>query len=395
MYKPTLLIILVLLLNSVLAQPFGEAANNYQITKLVYKNSSGEKGATYFMYNSNNDLYKGCWELDNKKRSSVNSYVHDEKGNLVTAFREFSDSLTSFELFEYDSFDRKISESFFRTDSLSGSATYEYSNGKLQLAILNNYKGWLNGKLEFIYNEKNKKSSTIISNQGKPMGNISYEYDNTGNLIREHWDFGGKWSQTFTYSYERIDNVKNYFSNPFLTNTSTRRLVKEDYTFNGNIGGPSFYKYNELGLLAQKTFVRSDSLSTLTNYTYDNYRRLVLSTRKYSDTKVAKFTYSYDGNDNLLLRNFYMNDTLIGVESYLYNSDGLLQKAHYRNFDKWITGDIAFHLDERNILRTADFKGEHGFDAKITFTYNSDKLLTEMIWEFSFGKYMKYNFYYE
>ncbi len=395
MLKITLFLAFSLLVHITIAQPFGEAANNYRTTKLVYKNSSGEKGTTYFMYNYNNDLYKGYWELDNKKRSSVNNYVHDDNGNLITAFREFSDSLTSFELFEYDSLGRKIAESFFRSDSLNGSATYVYLNLELHKVHFNNYKGWLNGELEIIYGKNNKKSSGLITKQSIQIGTVNYEYDSNNNLVKEFWDFNGKWSQIFTYEYEKVNNDKNYFSNPFLTNSSNSKLVKEDYTFNDDMGGPSHYKYNDAGLLIEKTFIRSDSLSTVTNYIYDEERRLISSLRKYSSTKIAKFTYNYDEKDNLLLRNFYMNDTLIGVESYLYNSEGLLQKAYYRNFDKWITGEITFHLDDRNILRTADFKGEHGFDAKLTFTYNSEELLTEMIWEFSFGKYMKYNFYYE
>ncbi|MGD2034466.1 MAG: hypothetical protein PVF73_05375 [Bacteroidales bacterium] len=377
------------------AQPFGEAVPGYRIVKLDYENSSGEKGSTFFAYNVNGVLVKALWSLDDKSRSSVNHYEHDENGNLVSAFREFSDGLTSFELFMYDSSGNKVSEYFYRSDSLSGFASYEYRDNRLITALMNNYKGWLNGTVHYSYNKENKRGSGIMTTGNNAVCRILYEYDSTGNLSKESWDFNGKWSQTFYYSYEKTGLKKNYYSSPFLSVPGKYRISKEYYTFNNETGGPSSYAYNEQGLLTGKVFTRSDGVSTETYYKYDEAGKPVSSERNYSNGEVAEFFYCYDENDNLVTRYYYRGDTLFGFESYLYDSDGLLCKAYLHNFDNWLTGTISFDIREPGVISGGEFKGRDGFDASIVFTYNTEGLLSEIKWDFSFGKFQQYRFDYE
>ena len=183
----------------VFAQPFGIAALNYHVIKMDYENSGGEKGSTFFKYNKQGILVKALWSLDNKSRYSINYYEHDLNGNIVTAFREFSDSLTSSELFIYDSEGNKISEQFYRSDSVSGSASYHYKDNHLVQADLKNYKGWINGTLKYQYNTKNNPVKGILAKDSKTICHIDYAYDDNGNLVKEFWNFNEKWSQTFYY----------------------------------------------------------------------------------------------------------------------------------------------------------------------------------------------------
>jgi hypothetical protein len=290
------LLLVVLSLNIFLySQPFGEAAENFRITKLKYENSSGEKGCTYFKYNNDGILFKAFWILDDKSRSSKNLY----------------------------------------------------------------------------------------------------EYDDNNNLSEELWDFQGQWKQTFKYYYEKKDINKNYYSSPFLTCKGNYRICKENYTFNNEIGGPSIYYYNEKGLLHKKVFIRSDSITTTTFYEYDPERKLITSKRNYSDGSFAVFNYIYDENSNLVFRSYNREDTLAGFESYFYNSEGDLIKAYIKNFDNWLTGIINYNLNESGIITGGKFKGENGFDALITFNYNNEGLISEIIWEFTFGKFQKYIFEYD
>jgi hypothetical protein len=290
------LLLVVLSLNIFLySQPFGEATENFRITKLEYENSIGEKGCTYFKYDNNGILIKAFWVLDHKSRSSKNLY----------------------------------------------------------------------------------------------------EYDDKNNLTEESWDFQGKWKQIFKYYYEKKDINKNYYSNPLLANESKYRISKENYTFNNEIGGPSLYYYNEEGLLYKKVFIRSDSITTTTFYEYDPERKLITSKRNYSDGSVAVFNYVYDENSNLVFRSYNREDTLAGFESYFYNSEGDLIKAYIKNFDNWLTGITYYNLDETGRITGGEFKGENGFDAHISFNYNNEGLISEIIWEFTFGKFQKYTFEYE
>ena len=378
-----------------LSQPFGDASAGFRITKLEYYNSNGEKACTYFNYSKDNILNRAYWVLDDKSRSSINLYEYDSKGCLISSFREFSEGLTSYELFSYDSPGNKISERFYRSDSVSGFASYTYSDNRIIQADFKNHKGWLNGTVIYKYDGQKKKESAELMKDGNIICHISYEYDENNNLSKESWDFINKWNQTFIYHYEKMDNIINYYSSPFLKNTAGYRISKENYTFNNEIGGPSYYYYNEEGLMHKKVFVRSDSISTTTFYEYDKEGKLVTSMRNYSDGSVARFEYVYDENSNLVLRTYYKGDTFAGFESYLYNSDGELIKAYIKNLDNWLTGTVNYTASEYGMITGGEFKGENGFDAKISFNYNNEGLLSGIIWEFTFGKFQQYTFEYE
>ena len=389
------LFILIISFGTTYSQPFGDAAKNFRIVKQVYQNSSEEVGSTVFSYNNDSELVKAFWSLENEKRSSTNFYEHNAKGQLISAHREFSDGITSSELFQYDSIGNLTTEYFFRSDNVAGSANHTYVGNTHLKTTFNKHKGWLTGTLIFQYDSPGKKQSAILSRDEKEIATISYLYDDHFNLIEENWDFMGKWSQKFTYIYEQTDLPENYYSSPYLKIPGNYRIVKEDYTFNNEIGGPSFYFYDADGLLYKKTFIRSDSVSTTTFYQYDHARKLLSSSRSYTDGSPARFEYDYDETNNLVVRSCIKGDSLTGFESYLYNSDGILIKAYLKNFDNWLTGTIQYTASETGQPQSGRFTGENGLDALIEFKYNEAGLLSDIVWSFSSGKFQKYNFEYQ
>lgn len=390
-----LILLLLIFDNCIYAQPFGEATAGYRIVKTDYENSTGEKAITFFRYNYNGKLYKAFWVTDDKKRSSINFYQHNAEGYLVSAYRIYSDSLTSFELFSYDSLGYKISEYFFGPGNKSGFTSYRYKDNRLEQADMVNYKGWLNGTLKYSYNQQNRKESAVLLKGDKTICLISYEYDQNYNLKKEYWDFMGTWNQIFIYHYEKMELKKNYYPNPVLTNNGEYRICKENYTYNDEIRGPSIYYYRDDGKVNKKVFIRSDSVSSTTFYDYDHKGNLVKSKRNYSGGEMDSFNYFYDIHDNLVLRNCYRADTLSGFESYIYNPEGELLTAYYKNSDNWLSGVINYQYNELGLISNGYFKGEDDFDAMISFNYNDNNILNEIIWQFTFGKYQKYNFEYE
>ena len=395
MKNHTLILVSLLFTTHLSAQPFGNAATSFRIVKQEYVNANDEIASTCFKYDVTGKLIKAFWTLNDKSRSSVNYYEYDSKGRLISSYREFSDTLTSFECFTYDSLGNKVSERFYRSDGVTGSASYRYSDTGIEEADFINHKGWLSGTLKYTCNELKKRESAVLTKGDKTICNVSYEYDKNHNLAKEYWDFQGRWFQSFAFHYEKTDLGLNYYSSPFLTCKENYRISREEYTYNDELGGPSLYEYNKAGMLTKKVFLRSDSLSTTTWYSYNPEGKLVQSERESSDGKTTQFSYIYDENDRLIQRIYTRADTLAGQEAYWYNQDGDLIKAYIRNFDGWLTGTVDFNHDPLGYITSGKFTGENDFDALLTFRYNDAGLLVEILWEFTFGKFQRYRFEYE
>jgi hypothetical protein len=371
----------------------------YQLLKLYYENSSGENGLTTFDYDEKGILDKAIWELSDGSRMSLNFYKHDKNGNLISKYREFSDSLTSNQFYEYDDHGNLIKETFQRSDSVSGRTNYEYDkNGQLIHADCSGLNGWFYGEINYIYDETGRKQKADIIQKGKNTGIILYAYDGNNNLIKEYWDFSGQWSQTFIYEYEKCQTSLPQFytsSNVFIINNSEYRIVKESYDYADKIGGPSYYIYNKNGKLLNKRFERSDGFSTETAYLYDHRGQLTKSYRKYSNGLCAVFTYEFNNLGKLIKRSFKRTDGMAGSESYDYDEKLKLTHANWENFDSWLTGSIEFRNNKNGDLSEGYFHGINGFDAKINFKYDKTGNLIKIYWNFSFGEIQTYLFAYE
>jgi hypothetical protein len=378
------------------AQPLEQVQAGYRLTRLVYENTLGEKGATDFSYDNDNRVCRGIWRLSDGSKSSVNIYQHDHRGLLVTTFREFSDSLTSLEVYSYDEQGNRIGERFCRSDRVRGTATYTYDqNARRIRARFTRHKGWLDADAVYVYDGQGLLRSAVLLNDVDTVGRVSYDYDSTGNLAHEIWTFAEGWTQTFTYEYTPTTCRLWGMPNPFVTNTCRARVIAEDYTFNNEKGGPSTYVYARDGSLQQKEFRRSDGFSAVTAYAYDTDGRLLRSVRKAGDGSESHSSYTYDTLHRLILRIQESGGAIESVESYLYNPDGTLRKAVYQNVDGWITGVLSVVSDDHRRLLKGSFRGSDGSTAELQYTYDGEDCLREIVWRFSSGVFQRYTFTYE
>ncbi len=191
-------------------------------------------------------------------------------------------------------------------------------------------------------------------------------------------------------------NTKNRFtsSNVFINADSHFRLVKENYSFSNQSNGPSFFEYDKEGKLQKKIFKRSDGLKTITFYEYNEDCVLLRSVRDYGKGKKDVFTYLYNKNRKLIKRLMIRSNGQKGSEIYKYNKKGELIKAEWINFDSWITGILKFKSNKDGNPAKGSFKGKR-FNADIIFTYDTDKNLIKIHWDFSMGKTQTYNFEYQ
>ncbi len=377
--------------------PSNMPEKDQRVINLHYDNSSGEKGITVYDYDANGIAQTATWKLLDGTRHSHNYLTYDQSGNLILKYREFSDGLISFNRYEYDDKNNLIKETFERSDSVAGQTYYHYDQkGILKLADCRGLNGWFYGIIEYEYSEERRIGASIL-NKGDTIGKITYNYNQFGNLQSETWEFRSGWNQHFRYEYQNVDRkMPPSFtsSNVFITNTTEFRVVKEEYDFNKEMGGPSYYEYGEEGQLVKKVFERSDTFKTVTTYTYDKNGLLTGSYREYSNGLSAEFSYVFDGNRRLIQRSFKRSDGVSGNEQYVYNEKGWLTKGVYENFDSWLTGTIGFEHDKNGLINRGSFKSNEGYTAEISFENDVYGNITRIHWEFSFGKTQTYNFEY-
>jgi len=180
----------------------------YRLVKLLYNNSSGEKGVTIFEYNENGIMHKAIWKFNDGSKSSVNLYEYNDCGNLIYKYREFSDSITSEIIYEYDDDCNLIQETYKNSEGLKGITKYEYNeNDLIQKANCEALNGWFYGIIIYSYDSDGLKTKANITQNRVNTGTITYTYDDLGNLVVECWNFNGKWNQTFLFEYEKVENV--------------------------------------------------------------------------------------------------------------------------------------------------------------------------------------------
>ena len=176
--------------------------SEWQLYKLHYENSSGEKGVTTFYYDENGILHRSFWILLDGSRSGYSFHTYDRDGNMTLKYREFSDGLTSRNIFTYDQKGNLLIDKYARSDGREGAVYYSYDhNGRLQEADCRNMNGWFAGRITYEYDFSGRKVEGTISRDGKFAGTIVYKYDERDRLISEHWDLGGSWTQTFSFEY--------------------------------------------------------------------------------------------------------------------------------------------------------------------------------------------------
>jgi YD repeat-containing protein len=364
------------------------------ISELHYTNSAGETGITTYIYNGRDTPYKAIWELSDGSRWSVNYHEFDTLGNLVRKYREYSDSITSTQTYTYNENGQLIRETFNRSDGVTGNVEYIYANGRCRKADCMGLNGWYSGDIEYRYGDSDMKDSAILVREGNRIGIIRYEYDSENRLLTEVWSFSTGFTQTFRYNYREPGCRAYRSSNVFIRPDCRWNVSKEEYDFNGQGGGPSYYEYADDNRLLKKIFVRSDGLKTITEFTYLDNGLLKESFRQYNDGKTGTFTYTYDDYDQLVKRVFLRSDGVNGLEQYMYDDHGRLASGKYLNFDGWLTGDLVFEHDRYDRISDAGFSGHNGLQAEIRFKYDQQGHLVSIHWNFPDGTTQTYGFEY-
>lgn len=366
------------------------------ILRLNYQDSGGEKGFTTFIYNGMKTPYKAIWELADGSRWSVNYHTFDEIGNMVRKYREFSDSIIVEQTFGYNRDNRLIHETFSRSDGIRGEVDYIYAEGRLDRAECRGYNGWFHGLITYNYSSEGLRTTADLTINERKVGMIAYEYDRAGRLLTETWSFDTGLTQLYGYEYTDTGCLLYSSANVFINNRCSWVVEEENYDFSGRGGGPSYYTYDDSGKLVHKTFVRNDGLKTETDFYYHKNGLLDRSVRHYSDgVTTGTFSYRYDENSHLTGRSFRRSDGITGEERYDWDSKGRLLSGEYINFDGWLTGKLLFAHDRYDKIISAEYSGDDGLKATLTFEYDQHTNLVRVHWLFTGGSTQTYWFSYK
>lgn len=391
-------VVLALLLTPVCmhAQPPEHVREGSRVSRLTYSNTLGERSSTEFCSDADGRIVSAFWQLADGSKHSTNTYQYNHRGQLVSVFREFSDSLTSFEVFTYDERGNRVAERFCRSDRVRGTATYHYdAPGRRVGATFQRHKGWLDGEAVYNYDRAGVLTSGVVMNDADTVAVISYVYDARGNLADEEWRFAQGWSQQFHYEYVPVVCQVWGLPDPLITNTCRFRVVREEYSYNDTLGGPSVYTYGPEGDLIRKSFTRSDGLRTVTSYVYDPSRRLVRSTRREGDGTEHIFLFEYDRAGRTILKTQLAGGVPISTHAYYYDAEGKVLRQVLQNVDGWLTGLLSFETDDRGRIQRGLFRGQGSIRATVTYGYDDNECLRTVRWRFSSGTTQEYRYAYE
>jgi len=368
-----------------------------RLLRLYYENSSGEKGVSVFNYTPDGQLAKGLWYLKNGKRNSVNFYSFDDSGRLCEKFRIFSGGKTSTVRYEYNRSGLLQKELFERSDGVTGNITYYYDEmGRQSTAVYDNGQGWFTGILDFQYDEDGRAIKADISRDSVSIGMVTYTYSGRGCLEKEHWEFKGKWSQTFRYEYDDYSGRGAYaydLSNPLVRAAPGMKTGEEAYTYNDKLNGFSYLEYAGKMLTRKIYYINDQEVRTVTHYLYDGKNRLINSLRRYADGNTAVFEYTHNAEGRIIQKTALFPDGKRISEIYTYDKKGMLCTAVLKNFDSWLSGTIHFTCDKSGRIMKGLFTGRiKDSGADIRFRYDAGGNTSLVQWDFDSGDFQRYTF---
>ncbi len=173
----------------------------YRIASESYDFNGESGGPSYYNYDKKGKLLsKEFLRSDGLRTMTV--YDYDSTGLLDHSLREYGDGRTTDFLYWYSVERKLLVKTFQWTDGSSGSETYRYKNGRLLRGEYVNVDGWLNGILDFIYNDTGIIIAADFTGDDGNDARLDFSYDRNFNLKRIQWTFSSGHTQTYSFIYE-------------------------------------------------------------------------------------------------------------------------------------------------------------------------------------------------
>jgi hypothetical protein len=175
----------------------------FMVASEYYEYNGDSGGPSWYTYDKRGKLTAKEFQRSDGL-TTMSTYEYDTAGLLDASLREYGDGRTTDFLYWY-SVDRNLLVKTFQwSDGTSGSETYRYKNGILTRGEYVNMDSWLNGTLDFEYDEQNiLRIANYVDKDGFDA-HVNFSYDLDFNLVKIHWELSSGQNQTYYYKYEPL-----------------------------------------------------------------------------------------------------------------------------------------------------------------------------------------------
>ena len=197
---------------------------------------------------------------------------------------------------------------------LEARSEYSYDEyGKKTSEDKYNSEGNLIDTISYEYDE----SENLIREVGENSSTIEYIYDDVGNMVETHYNVGSdnEWSQTFVYD-DFGNQIKRNDPNgrrvEFIYDANGKIIRRIDYTSDGEEDSRQEYGYDQTGNQISEQWYWNGSAGMLVLSSYNEKNQLVQVSYCNSKGTVAEYeTYEYDENGNLTNSTYFDRDNFI------------------------------------------------------------------------------------
>lgn len=242
---------------------------------------SGSYEITEYDRNGNEIKFEMYDKYDHLKYSSISTY--DDKGNLLTEYRESDNGRTTFEKNVYDKNGNLIKEyEGDNEDNLILDMEYEYDNGLLKKCVNYNEDGSIWDIKEYEYDNGRLTKEKVLSDSGYVFRIYEYEYDKEGRLSKKTDNFYGHVTIYYYDKEERIIREELYGEDKELSAVYKNKYgnygITEEYAYksDGTLRSHKKTYYDEKGQLSKTVYVNEKGKEKVSaTWEYDAYGNMI------------------------------------------------------------------------------------------------------------------------
>jgi YD repeat-containing protein len=177
----------------------------FRVTGETYDYNRELGGPSHYRYDAEGRLIEKVFERTDGLTTTT-SFEFDGTGNLISSHRRYSSGKTADFVYRYNDRLQLEERTFKRSDGATGFERYNYDRlGRLVSARYDNMDFCLTGNLSFSYDKWGRLSAGRYQGDGGLNANLRITADNDSNVLSVQWTFSDGTTQTYNFTYTRLD----------------------------------------------------------------------------------------------------------------------------------------------------------------------------------------------